>query len=236
MSIKTCPSCGWEYPSSYNQKTCRFCGESMATNYKCCLCQSDLDTTAAAKFGEWWCRSCARDLVILYEMHLADSAENFFGRWKKLLAEQLRDPMSPSDWNATVAYFNGCAFCGDPVVTTRIPFVDMTDGGYYAEWNILPVCDSCATFRKKYRNPFKCFRYADYKRFREQNEDIPEEAGSRVVKFMLSRMVGDKHEWEFEGSPLDYLRQLRKVISDVEQVYGAPSISYNSRQRPSAGS
>jgi hypothetical protein len=53
--------------------------------------------------------------------------------------------LTEDQWLAAVKYFNGCALCESETVDTRWYFIPFKLGGRYCDWNIIPVCDKCAT-------------------------------------------------------------------------------------------
>ena len=62
--------------------------------------------------------------------------------------------LTTEQWLEACAYFGGCALCNDESIDSRVYFVPFTYGGRYCNWNVIPLCMSCATHYKQDMNPF----------------------------------------------------------------------------------
>jgi hypothetical protein len=80
-----------------------------------------------------------------------------YAEWKSRIAEVPKDypPLTEEQWMEVVKHFNGCAMCGSEDISTRGYFVPFKEGGRYCDWNIIPLCEKCATTIKYKPNPFK---------------------------------------------------------------------------------
>ena len=62
--------------------------------------------------------------------------------------------LTEAQWLEAVKHFDGCALCENETVDTRMYFIPLSKGGRYCDWNIIPVCEKCATQVKPQRNFF----------------------------------------------------------------------------------
>lgn len=53
--------------------------------------------------------------------------------------------LTEDQWLAACRHFDGCARCHSDTVDTRGFFISATLGGRYCDWNIIPLCERCAT-------------------------------------------------------------------------------------------
>jgi hypothetical protein len=159
-TTKICRQCGWEVPYDTKRVNCRVCG---------------------AKYTERACRVCGK-LFAIEEMYGATCREcrkltsNNSNKQKRVSAKQIAEstairalkiwledttPLSTvpvgysaADWQRSVSYFSGCAYCGSSQPTTRAYYVGYQSGGRYQPWNILPLCDDCAIKTQSIDNPW----------------------------------------------------------------------------------
>lgn len=168
MSTKPCPKCGWIYPLDYPELRCRFCGTKF--NIRRCARCGEIKDTSGAKY----CKECARELNReksrrYYKEHNYESV--YYRRIKEQQQKQLSDwlalinrvqpplkTLTEDEWLTACRYFDKCAFCKTDEISARGFFIPYKMGGRYAAWNVLPVCEQCATVLKRLDNPFT--RYA----------------------------------------------------------------------------
>ena len=62
--------------------------------------------------------------------------------------------LTEDEWIRACAHFGSCATCGASSIDARGMFIPFKFGGRYAAWNIIPLCDKCATAIKFQHNPF----------------------------------------------------------------------------------
>ena len=159
MNTKKCEKCGWEYPIDYPDKRCKFCN----TIFKKRIC-SDCGTYTDIMPKGSICMKCQyqrtkkgadrryRDHYIKVRKEAADK----LAHWQKLFAAvptPLRT-LTEEDWVAACKHFGKCALCGIESIDARGMFIPFDLGGRYTAWNIIPICDKCATKLKLQPNPF----------------------------------------------------------------------------------
>jgi hypothetical protein len=62
--------------------------------------------------------------------------------------------LTEQQWMEAVKHFNSCALCGNESIDARGYFVPFNKGGRYCDWNIIPLCERCATKTKTNPNYF----------------------------------------------------------------------------------
>lgn len=163
MNTKKCEGCGWIYPLTYPERRCRFCG----TEFKYRFCAKCGNYERLGPSGI--CRKCESKRVMaarspeynvaqveLWRQRNIQRAEHKFDSWLKLIAAvpQPLKILTQEEWIAACSHFDRCALCGHSEIAARAFFIAFRFGGRYAAWNVIPVCEKCATVLKKPNNPF----------------------------------------------------------------------------------
>lgn len=154
MTTKTCEKCGWvlaiQDPTTlcpichtrFNQGICKVCGKASQFYLK--------DRSV--------CRDC-----FLYVCKKSDDDARLTARrravyeeWKAKIASVPTDypTLSEAQWIEACRYFGGCACCDSERIDARGYFVPFNEGGRYCDWNIVPMCERCATAFRKNGNKF----------------------------------------------------------------------------------
>jgi hypothetical protein len=65
-------------------------------------------------------------------------------------------------WLETCAHFKGCALCGEDEtgnrgIDARGYFITPQEGGKYCVWNVIPMCEYCATAQRTQPNLFRMY-------------------------------------------------------------------------------
>lgn len=194
MTDRICPACNWVYPRSYSGVRCRFCGalldkvlcpdcgrllpihnkEHPTTLCKDCRLKRDKEGTKSARQKRWMERRVA-------------ASDKRFVDWCTTISKLPFIPMTEEAWLEACQHFNRCALCDNPEIVARGYFIPFSAGGRYTAWNIIPLCEECATDLKLQPNIFKRLdrRQNDSIRaYRGMNAEKLEEA----VKYLQSRM------------------------------------------------
>ena len=156
LKSKVCSGCGWEYPIHSPRHICTFCKAVLTTGI-CTMCGEESNELN----DRGLCPTCHKkrhveDEIKHYNKNLKETTDQF-NEW---LAKVKRVPkeyptLTQDQWLAACKHFDGCAMCGDDSVDTRGFFIAFKDGGRYCDWNIIPLCDKCATYSRVRTNPFK---------------------------------------------------------------------------------
>lgn len=95
-----------------------------------------------------------------YEKQLKQQ-EDRFNNWLSMIAKvpQPLRTLTEEEWIAACVHFGKCAICRHESIDARAMFVAFALGGRYAAWNVIPVCEHCATALKHQQNPF--IKYAE---------------------------------------------------------------------------
>lgn len=153
MNTKTCSGCGWVYPIQYNKPKCRFCG----TAFEKRVCK-DCGTYTKLLPGTAICSKCKYRRDIIYTRgdecaHLL-KAEKDLHDWLELVRKAKFNTLTQEEWLRACKHFGKCAMCPSESIDARGFFLPFKMGGRYAAWNIVPVCEFCATELKKHDNIF----------------------------------------------------------------------------------
>lgn len=161
MYTKTCNKCGWVYSASDPRKTCTFCGGHFNEGYckECGEYATDIVYGTGSRSTWGMCKKCARaktaKQVAQVDIAHRNRAKQEYQQWKEKIATLPFRPLTEEEWLQAVDYFNGCAACGAEAVEARGFFIAVKEGGKYAVWNVIPLCEKCATRLRKNPNPFE---------------------------------------------------------------------------------
>ena len=92
--------------------------------------------------------------------------------------------LTEAQWLEACNFFNGCARCGSDEIDTRGFFVDAKLGGRYCDWNIIPLCESCASAWDLQRSAFR------YITRRAQTDKSPEyiECLEKITRYLGGKL------------------------------------------------
>lgn len=157
MATKTCKKCGWQLSTKDPRLSCPVC-KTPWTEGVCKIC-GEYTTNLSPTRGV--CKPCrnetARDIALDYQRRLTDKSEETYAEWLKMI-QQIPKPyktLTEEQWLEACRYFDGCALCTRSHISTRAYFIPFSDGGSYCAWNIIPLCDICATALKLQKNPWR---------------------------------------------------------------------------------
>jgi hypothetical protein len=98
--------------------------------------------------------------------------------------------LTEEQWIAACSHFDGCARCHSDIIDTRGFFISATLGGRYCDWNIIPLCERCAS---KWNLDKSVFAYVmrrdhtertdEYKQCLENIVDYLEEKLDAAIKY-----------------------------------------------------
>lgn len=160
MTNRICVGCGWVYPSSFNKPRCRFCGTVFAER----ICPYCGELKTPYKKHSPICRDCYNrsqregdhgERMLRWRAKRLDTVEKKYTDWLEQITAAPFKPLTEEQWLQACRYFGGCALCDITEIAARGYFVQFEEGGRYTAWNILPLCEKCATELKKQPNPFR---------------------------------------------------------------------------------
>jgi len=149
---KKCTKCGWEYPITHPERSCRFCGTafekgicSSCGEYKkltygryCTQCNS---IKKMAKRKPEDNRRLANECISRKREFDNDS----YNAWLYDIMDAPLVTLTEKQWLEACAHFKGCAYCDSSNIDSRSMFIPFKDGGRYTAWNIIPACEKCET-------------------------------------------------------------------------------------------
>lgn len=163
MNTKTCKNCGWVYPITQPGRKCPICGQVFDI-IVCTTCGKPTPFEQL-EVGRPTCKACAaaydRTVMARKMQFLSDQ----FDEWlAKINAVPKNYPtLTEEQWLEACLFFDGCARCHSKDIDTRGFFVDATLGGRYCDWNIIPLCEKCASTWNLTKNVFIHTLRRDYK-------------------------------------------------------------------------
>jgi len=162
MTERICVGCGWVYPPSFNERRCRFCGTVFAKR----ICPYCGELKVSYTTDSPICRDCynEREREIdagarsrRWRNKRIAAAESKYAEWLKQITAAPFNILTEEQWLQACRYFGGCALCDITEIAARGYFIQFKYGGRYTAWNVIPVCELCATGLNKQPNPFKRF-------------------------------------------------------------------------------
>lgn len=159
MNTKTCKKCGWVYPITQRGSKCKICGEPFDI-VVCGTCGKVV--SGKDRVPNWtMCKAChnaqEREHMKVYNAKRNAGFVDKYNAWLDRIAKipKTYHALSEEQWMRACRHFNGCAQCGDENIEARGFFIQFSEGGRYCDWNILPMCQRCASELKKQVNPFR---------------------------------------------------------------------------------
>lgn len=149
MSTKTCKRCGWVYPITQPGVACRICKEPFEI-VVCRMCGKVVSGDARVKSTNL-CKECFNNInrvsSVKSKAKRIYALDKRFDAWlaKVKLVPKNYPTLNEEQWLAACSHFNGCARCHSDDIDTRGFFISAALGGRYCDWNIIPLCERCAT-------------------------------------------------------------------------------------------
>lgn len=141
-----CSGCGWIYPDKYTAPKCRFCG----TTLKQVNVAKVLEVTGEQEHLAAERKACQ---AATYKRKRARKAE-MCNKWIEECNKLKFKALTEEQWLEACAHFGGCVYCDYTYIEARGYFIPYALGGRYTAWNIIPMCEECATRIYKQPNPF----------------------------------------------------------------------------------
>lgn len=162
MSTRICKFCGWEYPHSHIGLACIVCGKPFDEVF-CKTCKQLLPASAFQP-GRLSCKKCRRPYNNAFWHKHLDELHNAYDAWlEKVRAVPKSYPtLTEEQWLAACRYFDGCARCSSKDIDARGFFVGAKQGGRYCDWNVIPLCERCASNWDLNQSMFRYAEMRDY--------------------------------------------------------------------------
>lgn len=162
-NTKKCKKCGWVYPITHPESSCRFCH----TVFEKRFCNSCGEYRKPYPNIRMYCRECALALRLAqytpeewvrrrarYDRKIKEKQDKRLEDWLQQINKLPFRPLTNEEWLITCAHFKKCAVCGKEEIAARAFFVAFKLGGRYTFWNVIPVCEKCANTARRLNHPF----------------------------------------------------------------------------------
>lgn len=136
-----CPKCGREYPWQVPRSNCSTCGTEF-TRGVCYVCRVWKD-----KLWHGQCGDCLAVSKAKYYKKTMGDLDDIYNGWidKVSAVPKPVKLITEEEWDNACRYFKGCALCDEPQIEARILYIPLYQGGSYTKFNVVPVCEKCAT-------------------------------------------------------------------------------------------
>jgi len=163
MNTKTCKNCGWVYPITQPGRKCLICGAV----FPVIVCTTCHKPTPIEKMesGTWTCKACAAAHDKVVRDSKLKFLEDQFDEWvAKINSVPKNYPtLTEEQWLEACRHFDGCARCHSNDIDARGFFVGAELGGRYCDWNVIPLCEKCASTWNLSRSAFRYTLARDHK-------------------------------------------------------------------------
>lgn len=192
MSTKTCKKCGTVYPIDYPGHACPKCKEP----FEIIICKRCGTITSVRVRDRALCKTCFNKTNKIYDkiskQRRYDKMDARFEAWiakiKKVPANY--PTLTEEQWIEACRFFKGCARCNSEQIDTRGFFIGAALGGRYCDWNIIPLCEKCATAWNLNASVFKYTEQKDHiSRSREYRDNL-----EKIVEYLevkLNNAISD---------------------------------------------
>lgn len=154
MPTKTCSKCGWVMDIRDPTSHCPICHTRFPAGV-CSICGEV--KPYFRDFGRT-CKDCYLHVVKKPddEQRMNERRRAIYNEWRQKIASIPKNypTLTEAQWLDACKYFGGCACCGDESIDARGYFVPFRHGGRYCDWNIIPMCERCATAIRIHGNMF----------------------------------------------------------------------------------
>ena len=145
MNTKTCKNCGWVYPITQPGRKCPICGETFDI-VVCTTCHvpTPIDKMEA---GTYTCKACAAAHDRIVKARRKQQQIEVFEDWIERVNSVPKNypTLTEAQWLEACVFFDGCARCNSKDIDARGFFVGAELGGRYCDWNVIPLCERCAS-------------------------------------------------------------------------------------------
>lgn len=189
VATKVCSKCGWEFPVTSKGRNCRFCKTPFLEGF-CASC----GTYGKFATGTPHCKKChskkTNDPKYNYRKYQKplEEAEDRFDEWLHVISKVPLPArtLTQDEWLEACAYFGKCAVCSSEEIAARSFFVTFKFGGRYANWNIIPVCEKCATSLVHQQNPF--IHYHTWLNFNIKKRGVTSDTIKNITAYLRPRL------------------------------------------------
>ena len=153
MSTRTCEKCGWVVDSRDPSYDCPICKTRFKTGI-CRICKKQVEFYR----NRLVCKTCYDTVTRKPDasLRVKQRRQQIYKEWRAKIAKvpKTYPTLTEQQWLEACKYFDGCAVCGAESIDARGYFVTFAEGGRYCDWNILPMCERCATAARTQPNMF----------------------------------------------------------------------------------
>lgn len=189
MNTKTCNNCGWVFPATYPPNTCKFCGAHFTEG----ICSTCGKFSTDLVYNRNICRSCSNastnERCKKRYKRLREQTTDHYKEWLDKISK-VKTPyktLTEDQWLEACKHFGGCAMCNSDNIDARGFFIPFKEGGQYCNWNVIPLCDKCATRLRVQVNPFIKYHTTLNKRLKSTQANA-DALLDRIVNYLQPRL------------------------------------------------
>lgn len=132
------------------------------------------------------CKKCRRPYLNAFRDNHVRSLEEAFNEWLDKVKQVPKGypTLTEAQWLEACMYFDGCARCHNKDIDARGFFVGAKLGGRYCNWNVIPLCEKCAS---NWDLEQSMFRYAE-RRDHKYNTTEYRECMAKIVDYLGGKL------------------------------------------------
>lgn len=150
-SAAMCPNC----KTRFTEGICRICNNysnDITWSRKCRKCYNAYQNEIKKKHYANGNSAEKRYRTKIRAVNASDFIE-----WRNKIRRLSYHTLTENEWVLICQHFSGCAMCDSDNISARSMLVHPKHGGKYCIWNVIPLCEECATELRRQLNPFEAF-------------------------------------------------------------------------------
>lgn len=108
--------------------------------------------------------------------------------------------LTEAQWLEACSFFDGCARCGSKDIDTRGFFIGRELGGRYCDWNVIPLCERCASRWNLTKNVFIRAELADH---RARRSSEYRDCIMKIINYLGGKLYAAARAAETSAEPTD---------------------------------
>ena len=147
--------------------------------------------------GRKVCKACKQKYKQRLRDEYLDRLDEQFNEWLEKIRSVPKDypSLTEAQWIEACNRFGGCARCGSEDIDSRGFFVGAQLGGRYCDWNVIPVCEKCATSWDLINS--SAFRYIEKRAYNDKNLNY-KKCLANIVEYLGGKLDNATNKKETE--------------------------------------